>query len=178
MSTHSGLPVLQICAPPHIPFLISDGIEIDKHLPPSRRKIVGVYGFALLLAPALFYFHVIVIFDVIGEIPHYKAWLLENLGPKHTGKPLLLSCFLALMSAHVIDAAAWGLFLRWTQVLSSITEGVYFSAASITTLGYGDILLTYPWRHLGTLTAITGVLMFGCSTAFLFVILQTVWQHF
>jgi hypothetical protein len=110
LSTHSGLPVLQICAPPHIPFLISDGIEIDKHLPPSRRKIVGVYGFALLLAPALFYFHVIVIFDVIGEIPHYKAWLLENLGPKHTGKPLLLSCFLALMSAHVIDAAAWGLF--------------------------------------------------------------------
>jgi hypothetical protein len=78
----------------------------------------------------------------------------------------------------VIDAAAWGLFLRWTQVLSSITEGVYFSAASITTLGYGDILLTYPWRHLGTLTAITGVLMFGCSTAFLFVILQTVRQHF
>jgi hypothetical protein len=35
-----------------------------------------------------------------------------------------------------------------------------------------------PWRHLGTLIAITGVLMFGCSTAFLFVILQAVWQHF
>jgi hypothetical protein len=71
-----------------------------------------------------------------------------------------------------------GSFFRWTQVLSSITEGVYFSAASITTLGYGDILLKYPWRHLGTLIAITGVLMFGCSTAFLFVILQTVRQHF
>ena len=30
---------------------------------------------------------------------------------------------------------------------------------------------------LGTLIAITGVLMFGCSTAFLFVILQDVWTH-
>jgi hypothetical protein len=49
---------------------------------------------------------------------------------------------------------------------------------SITTLGYGDILLKYPWRHLGTLIAITGVLMFGCSTAFLFVVMHAVWQHY
>jgi hypothetical protein len=156
----------------------SDGAKIDKHLPPSRRRIVRVYGFALLLSLVLFYFHVMLIFDVIGEMLYYKAWLLEHLGPKHTGKLLLLGCFFALLSAHVIEAAVWGLFLRWTQVLSSTTEAVYFSAASITTLGYGDILLKYPWRHLGTLTAITGVLMFGCSTAFLFVILQTVWQHY
>jgi len=151
--------------------------KMDKHLPPSVRRIAGVYGFALLLALALFYFHVIVIFDVIGEMLHYKAWLLENIGPKNAGKLLLLGCFFALMSAHIAQAAVWGLFLRWTQLLPSVTEGVYFTAASITTLGYGDILLKYPWRHLGTLIAITGVLMFGCSTAFLFVVLQDVWQH-
>ena len=119
-----------------------------------------------------------VIFDVIGEMLRYKAWLLENMGPKDAGKLILLGCFFALMSAHLIQAAVWGLFLRWTQLLPSITDGVYFTAASITTLGYGDILLKYPWRHLGTLIAITGVLMFGCSTAFLFVILQSVWQHY
>ena len=70
------------------------------------------------------------------------------------------------------------LFLRWTRLLPSITDGIYFTAASITTLGYGDIPLKSPWRHLGTLIAITGVLMFGCSTAFLFVILQAVWKQF
>ena len=52
--------------------------------------------------------------------------------------------------------------------MPSVTEGIYFTAASITTLGYGDILLKHPWRHLGTLIAITGVLMFGCSAAFCF----------
>ena len=91
------------------------------------------------------------------------------------------STFLLLvegLSAHATQAAVWGLFLRWIKLLPGLTEGVYFTAASITTLGYGDILLKYPWRHLGTLIAITGVLMFGCSTAFLFVILQTVWQRF
>jgi zinc transporter len=157
---------------------MSDGTKLDKRLPPPRRRIVGVYGFAVLLALVLFYFHVVVIFDVLGEMLRYKAWLLENMGPKHTGKLLLLGCFFALMSAHATEAVVWGLYLRWTRLLPSITEGVYFTAASITTLGYGDILLKYPWRHLGTLIAITGVLMFGCSTAFLFVILQAVWQHF
>jgi len=155
-----------------------DGTKLDKHLSPSRRRIIGVYGFALLLALVLFYFHVVVIFDVLGEMLRYKAWLLENMGPKGAGKLLLIGCFFALMLAHITQAAVWGLYLRWTQLLPSITEGIYFTATSITTLGYGDILLKYPWRHLGTLIAITGVLKFGCSTAFLFVILQEVWQHF
>jgi len=156
----------------------SDGTKIDRHLPPSRRRISGVYGFAVLLALVLFYFHVVMILDVAGEVLRYKEWMLEHLGPKHTGRILLLGSFFALLLAHVAEAAVWGLFFRWTRLLASITEGVYFTAATITTLGYGDILLKYPWRHLGTLIAITGVLMFGCSTAFLFVILQAVWEHY
>ncbi len=144
----------------------------------SRRRVVGIYGFAVLLTIALFYFHVMVIFDVIGEMLHFKAGMLEHLGPNHTGKILLLGSFFTLMLAHFAEAAVWGLFLRAARLLPTISEGIYFTAASITTVGYGDILLKYPWRHLGTLIAITGVLMFGCSTAFLFVILQEVYQHF
>jgi hypothetical protein len=156
----------------------SDGTKMDQTLHPSRRRIAEVYGFALLLALVLFYFHVVVLLDVAGEMLRYKAWMLEHLGPKPTGKTLMLGSFFALLVAHVAEAAVWGLYLRWTRLLTSITEGVYFTAASITTLGYGDILLKYPWRHLGTLIAITGVLMFGCSTAFLFVVLQAVWEHY
>jgi hypothetical protein len=143
----------------------------------SRSRIGGIYGFAVLLALVLFYFHVVVIFDVIAEIARFKPWMLEHMGPKHTGKILLLVIFFTLVLAHVTEAVVWGLFLRFTRLLPSITDGIYFTAVSITTLGYGDILLKFPWRHLGTLIAITGVLMFGCSTAFLFVIMQEVWQH-
>ena len=144
----------------------------------SRSRVGWIYGFAVVLALVLFYLHVAVIFDVIAAIYRFKGWMLAHLGPQHTGKTLLLGSFFALLVAHVAEAAIWGLFLRWTRLLPSLTEGVYFTAASITTLGYGDILLKYPWRHLGTLIAITGVLMFGCSSAFLFVVLQDVWQHF
>ena len=155
----------------------SAGTKIDKHLP-SRSRIVGVHGFALLLALVLFGFHVAVMFDVIGEMFRYREWLLENMEPKGAGKLLILGSFFALLSAHVAEAAVWGVFLRWAKLLPTVTDGVYFSAASMTTLGYGDILLRYPWRHVGTLIAITGVLMFGCSTAILFVVLQSVWQNY
>ena len=131
-----------------------------------------------LLALALFYFHVVVIFDVIGEILRYKAWLLEHLEPKDVGKLLLLGCFFALTLRTCSRPLSGGFSCAWTKALPNITEGVYFSASSTTTLGYGDILLRFPWRHLGTLIAITGVLTFGCSTAFLFVVLQRVWEHF
>jgi type IV secretory pathway VirB3-like protein len=107
----------------------------------------------------------------------HKAWLLAHRGPENYGKIILLGCFLQLTLAHLAEAAAWSLFLVWTRLTPRLTEGIYFTAATITTLGYGDILLKYPWRHLGTLIAIKGVLMFGCSTAFLFVILQDVWMH-
>lgn len=156
----------------------SEGTKVDRHPPVSPGKIAGVHVVALLLALVLFYFHVVVIFDVIGEMLRGKAWLLAHLGPRQSGKILLLGCFLALVLAHLAEAAVWGLFLRVLRLVSSISEGIYFSAASITTLGFGDVLLKYPWRHLGTLIAVTGVLTFGCSTAFLFVVLQNVWvQH-
>lgn len=150
----------------------------DAPLPVSRRRIVGIYGFALMLSLILFYFHVVVIVEVIAEMQDLKAWMLEHLGPQHTGKIFLLGSFLTLLLTHIAEAGVWGLFLWRTGLLSSTTDGIYFAAVSLTTLGYGDILLKYPWRHLGTLIAITGVLMFGCSTAFLFVVLQEVWQNF
>ena len=100
-----------------------------------------------------------VIFDVIGQMSRYKALLLESMGQKDAGKLLLLGVFLALLLAHLIQAAVWGLYLRWTRLMPSITEASYFSGASITTLGYSDILLKYPWRHLGTLIAVSGVLI-------------------
>ena len=47
-------------------------------------------------------------------------------------------------SAHVAVAALWGLLLCYTRLLPRITDGIYFTAMSITTLGYGDILLKSP----------------------------------
>jgi hypothetical protein len=153
----------------------SGGTKIERHRTVSRGKLFGVHVFALLLAMVLFLFHVVVIIDVAAELLRREAWLLGHFG-QYAGKIALLGSFFILFAAHLAESAAWGLFFRGARLLPSVTEGVYFTAVSLTTLGYGDVVLKYPWRHLGTLIAITGVLMFGCSTAFLFLVLQEVWK--
>jgi hypothetical protein len=108
-----------------------------------------------------------------------RSELEGAVGFHHAGKLIVIGCFAVLFTAHTAEAAVWALFLRWWGLASSFGEGFYFTAATITTLGYGDVTLPPPWRQVGPLLAIAGVLKFGCSSAFLFVVMQAVWaKHF
>lgn len=73
-----------------------------------------------------------------------------------------------LMFAHTIEIAMWA----WTFIRLDLFAGwepaLYFSAASYTTLGFGDVLLPDPWRLLSGAAAANGLLLFGLSAAFLF----------
>jgi hypothetical protein len=142
---------------------------ITKH--PLRR----VFSMALVLAAGIFFFHTSVLFEVARHLIAVNTWLTGNYGPATAGKTIVLVSFFALFITHLVEAAAWGLFLWRKGLIPTFTEGVYFSATSITALGFGDVVLPPPWRMLGPLIAISGILMFGCSTAFLFLVLQRVW---
>ena len=145
---------------------------------PNRRQLHRVYTLALLLVFALFTFHVVMLLDIAALLLPAQAWLTDRLGVHGAGKVIILGCFCVLLVAHVAEAATWGLFLRWQGLVPTLSDGLYFAGATITTLGYGDVLLPRPWRQIGALLAIAGVLKFGCSTAFLFVVMQAAWaQH-
>ncbi len=75
-------------------------------------------------------------------------------------------------AAHLAQIALWsGLFLVCGQV-ETFDKAFYFSAQNYTSLGYGDVVLTSPWRILGPLEAISGLLLFGLSTAIMFAVLS------
>lgn len=142
------------------------------------RLILSTYLLAVGCCLLLFMLHTVVLFDVAGLLVRRHGWLAGEIGPRSASRIMILGCFMLLFVVHIIEAACWGGFLRWRRLVGSFTEGLYFAAVSMTALGYGDIVLPAPWRHLGPLAAITGVLMFGCSAAFLFVLMQTIWtQH-
>ncbi|WP_226876837.1 potassium channel family protein [Microbulbifer hainanensis] len=144
----------------------------------DKRYRRRVFGLALALAAIVFEFHTIVLLEVARQLTMAHAWLLQHFGPDNAGRILVPACFLMLFITHVIEAIVWGLFLWRKGLLPTLTESIYFSATSITALGYGDVVLRSPWRMLGALVAINGLLMFGCSTAFLFLVLQKVWEYF
>jgi voltage-gated potassium channel len=82
--------------------------------------------------------------------------------------------FAAAMSVlQILETLIWACFYRW-NCFSTWEASFYFSAASYSTVGYGDVLLPRVWRVLGPIESITGILMSGMSVSGLFAILSRV----
>jgi len=95
----------------------------------------------------------------------------QMVGAKNTWHPWLLLIIVMiatvsiLMIAHTSEVVVWSLAYAIVNVASADADVVYFAFVNYTTLGYGDITPIEPWRLLGPMTAMNGVLLFGWSTA-------------
>lgn len=74
---------------------------------------------------------------------------------------------LGLFGLHGIEIWTWALAYFWVGALSDLPTALYFSTATFSTLGYGDIILGDEWRLFGSLEGINGFLLIGWSTAYL-----------
>jgi hypothetical protein len=82
---------------------------------------------------------------------------------------LLVRFSSVIIGLHLLQVLLWAGFYRWS-CLPSWESAFYFSAASYSTVGYGDLVLPQTWRILGPVEGVTGVLMCGLSAGFLFAI--------
>ena len=123
---------------------------------------------------------VCVIIHAVGTHATQTGLRRRDLGP--TGPvgshPLrmLVALFLLIFALHVVEIGVWAVFYVAAGVLPTFEEAVYFSIASYTTVGYGDVVLGPEWRVLGAAEAAAGVLLFGWSTALLFAAIQRLYQ--
>jgi len=74
--------------------------------------------------------------------------------------------------AHLIQIGLWAIALVLVGEFSSFQTAFYCSAQNYTALGYGDMILSERWRMLGPLEAISGLLLFGLSTAVMFAVMS------
>ncbi len=56
---------------------------------------------------------------------------------------------------------------RITEAVPDLETALYFSTASFTTIGYGDVVLGPQWRLVSAIEGANGLMLFGWSTAFL-----------
>ena len=90
-------------------------------------------------------------------------------GPKFFRDSLLLVLLVFwLLSSHLIGIVIWAGAYVHLSVLDGWEPALYFSAASYTTLGFGDVLLPDEWRLMSGANAACGFLLFGLSGAVLF----------
>jgi Ion channel len=136
-----------------------------------------VYALALLLAMFVSALHAGLLFGLADFFLVFREWVKPALGARPADILVVIAAISGLFVAHIAEAAMWAAFFWKSGHLASFSDGWYFAGVSHTTLGYGDVVLPKPWRSLGPICAINGLLTFGCSTAFLFLVLQLIWQH-
>ena len=84
----------------------------------------------------------------------------------------LLVVMIVLMLGNFLQIMIWGSLFMALGEFNELYEAVYHSAVNFSSLGYGDVVMTKPWKLLGPLEAANGVLMFGLTGAALMAILQ------
>jgi voltage-gated potassium channel Kch len=87
---------------------------------------------------------------------------------------VLVASWIVLL--HLAEIAVWAAFYVWRDAMPDLPSGLYFSAVTYTTTGYGDLVLPEGWRLLGGVHALTGILMCGWSTGFFFAVVNRVYE--
>jgi len=124
-----------------------------------------VLGTGLLAFSAVV--HVSLIATSIPLFAELSSYLPNDKMPRLRNILLLLFAVVVLVVAHTIQVWSWAVsFLLMTE-LPGLSTSFYFATVTYPTLGYGDIVLSPDARIFATFCAITGLLTFGISTAFL-----------
>jgi ion channel len=89
---------------------------------------------------------------------------------------LLLRMIWWLILIHLIEISVWALFYLWRGCMPDAEAAFYFSGVTYTTIGYGDLVLGKPWRLLGPIEGLIGILMCGLSMGYFFVVVSSAFQ--
>lgn len=101
---------------------------------------------------------------------------LERIASRRRFAMLIVMLFAAIMLLHLIQTSLWAVFYYSQSLFSDFETSLYFSMVSFTTIGYGDVLLPRKWRLLGVIEGFSGVLLCGISTAFIFAVINAIFQ--
>ncbi len=108
--------------------------------------------------------HIFILIELVKRIKSYaeKPQLQSN---KYFKLTILI--FLGILFSHVVQFYFWAGSYWALGALPDFADSLYFSMVTYTTLGYGDIVLGSDLRIFAAIESVTGVLVFGISTAFL-----------
>lgn len=79
---------------------------------------------------------------------------------------VLAIAMLWIVTGVSINCGAWTYVYLYLGVFDHIEPALYFSMVSFTTLGFGDIILEENFRLLSGFTAVSGLISFGLTSAF------------
>jgi hypothetical protein len=128
---------------------------------------------ALGLTTATVILHGVGTLTAMGRLA--RLWSRRE-NPGRLGAELLMAQVVsALLLLHLAESIVWALFFVAVGGLPDLETALYFSLTSYATLGYGDVVLSEPWRLLGPIEATVGALMLGWSTGILVAVIGVIY---
>jgi len=95
----------------------------------------------------------------------------------HRRVGLLLGLFVWIAILHLLQVCLWALVFWGAGALPTLEVATYFSLVTYTTIGFGDVVLGPGWRVLAGIEGLTGLLLAGWSTAFVFAVVNRMYEH-
>lgn len=74
----------------------------------------------------------------------------------------------ALLLLHVLEVVVWAYLYMKLDSVEDFHAALLFSLNAITAYGHTQILLEKSWRLLGAIESMSGIMIFGLTTAFMF----------
>jgi len=90
---------------------------------------------------------------------------------------LLLRLFVGIVLLHLVQVASGPSSSGARRELPNVETALYFSLATYTTIGFGDVVVGPGWRVLAGIEGLTGILLVGWSTAFVFAVVNRMYEH-
>lgn len=89
---------------------------------------------------------------------------------------VMIGFILWFFLAICIECWLWAGLFVWSGAVEDLETAIYFSTVTYTTLGYGDVTLDGNWRLLSAFEAANGVIVFGWTTAMVFMVAQRLYR--
>ena len=125
---------------------------------------------SLLVAIGMFVFglniQAIILSWLVERLPRLAHWAAQGKSFRRAVGVVDLVLLHVLVVA-MVQIAAWALIFTMVGEFRDYRAAFYHSAVNFTTLGYGDVVMSPPWRLLGPLEALNGVLALSLSGAVL-----------
>lgn len=126
--------------------------------------------FALFIGSTMMIGSLAISIMLFGIAARMLRWLDDTHAFGYGRVPLVFDLSVAgLWILVVLTCSVWGWAALYIALglFDGLEPALYFSIASFTTVGYGDVVLEPGWRLLAGMTATHGLLTFGLFTAFL-----------
>jgi hypothetical protein len=137
--------------------------------------MLTVISLAALIVAVCVLLHIAGILLMAEWVLQHREYL-ERTGSKRWSALLLIVIFSGVMVLHITETSMWAVFYYTQELFKDFESSLYFSLTSYTTIGYGDVLLPQKWRLLGAIEGVSGVLLCGVSTGFMFAVISAMFQ--